>query len=416
MALHPGLDDLREGTGRTNHPSYCQSHDNPEAAVKLKSWAGPAALAVAIVAIVGGAVWLTGRGGDSTGAGARPPLLHLSSVANGRDVAPMAASATGVNGGSGYVLTGTLPEGQPADRSVWRLRPSSATDAADVAAALGLSGTPARVDGGWVLRDGDNRLVVRDDSGWSYGMDCAPDQPVSNEDVSVMCAYATSGAAGSTNPSAGGDASTDVSSSPVPAPQPMPSIKPGPSESDARSAAARILDRLGLGDAALSVYAGDPSATVQASPRLGGLVTSGWVTSLQIDGDLHVVSADGWLHGATEQDTYPVVTAQRAFDLLQQQPRPMMEMCMQRKDGQPGCADVPPTEVTGASLGLILDYESERPVLVPAWLFDIKDQTEPVAQIAIEPAYLAPPPTASPDAGEIKPMPPVEVTPVPSAS
>ena len=54
-----------------------------------------------------------------------------------------------------------------------------------MAGALGLSGSPTRVDGGWALRDGANRLVVRDNGSWSYGMDCAPDQPVSSTDVTV---------------------------------------------------------------------------------------------------------------------------------------------------------------------------------------------------------------------------------------
>jgi hypothetical protein len=380
-------------------------------------------------------------------------MLHLASASNTRDAAPMAASAAGTNAGSGaYVLTGTLPDGQPADQSVWRLATPTANDAARVAAALGLPGTPARVNGGWVLRDGSNRLVVRDDSGWSYGMDCAPDQPVSSEDLSVMCAYAMSSGvavaapppdapapdpsasdapkpgsgsgsgsgAGGCDPAAdvcsggsatGGGPATDV----PPSPYPVPDVSPGPSESGARSAAATVFDKLGIGDATITFYSGDPSATVQASPRVGGLRTSGWVTSLQIDGNMNVVSADGWLDNADKRDAYPVITAQRAFELLQEQPRPMMEMCMQRKDGKPGCADIPPTEITGASLGLVLDYEAERPLLVPAWLFDIKDQSEPFGQIAVDPAYLAPPPTASADPGTPDSVPPVEASPAESA-
>src|SRR6059058_4107861 len=114
---------------------------------------------------------------------------------------------------------------------------------------------------------------------------------------------------------------------------------------------APVLARLGLGDARVTVWPGDPTATVQASPVIDGLDTVGWVTSLQIDGDGAVVWADGWINAATRGDSYPVISAAGAFDQLKEQPRPMMEMCALRKDGKPGCADIPPTTVTGAALG-----------------------------------------------------------------
>jgi hypothetical protein len=141
----------------------------------------------------------------------------------------------------------------------------------------------------------------------------------------------------------------------------------------------------------VTVWAGDPTASVQASPVVDGLPTVGLVTYLQIDAAGDVVWADGRLPGVDRGDDYPVISAGDAFDLLLEQPRMMMDICMARPDGKPGCAEIPPAEVTGGSLGLLLDYDGQRPVLVPAWLFDVKDQPEPVAQVAIDPTFLAPP-------------------------
>jgi hypothetical protein len=44
-----------------------------------------------------------------------------------------------------------------------------------------------------------------------------------------------------------------------------------------------------------------------------------------------------------------------------------------------------------------------RPTLVPAWLFTVKGQDEPLAQIAVEPTYLAPPTTATDDPSAVPP-------------
>lgn len=379
-----------------------------------KAWAAPVALAVLIVAIVGGAGWLATRGGDSSAA---PRVLHLASAGSGADMAMAAGAADSTGAGGGdpgvaadggggapYRLVGDLPADRPDNQVVYRLRSASAADAADIADALALSGTPTRVDGGWVLRDGDNRLVVRDDGGWSYGLDCAPDTPVSDEDVRVGCAVVgDSGIAVATATDDGSDPcnpDTDDCVRDLPAEKPPaatePTSEPGPSESEARAAAVPVLGRLGLGDATVTVWAADPTAFVQATPRVDGMTVFGWTTSIQVDGGGDIVTADGWVGDPEAGDGYPVISAQRAFELLRDQPRPMMELCAVRPDGGPGCADVPPAEITGARLGLQLDYDGQRAVLVPAWLFDLRDQPEPVVQIAVDPAFLGQPPT--PDA------------------
>jgi hypothetical protein len=417
--LHPSPGT--HATGTTSYQQECATlgSDDEGAAMKVKGWAAPVALAVLVVALLGGVTWLVTRGDDGTSAH-RPGVLHLSAAGGGQDAA-FAATADEPTGGAPYRLVGDLPTGQPDDQQVYRMRTATADDATTVADALGLTGTPKQVSGGWVLRDGDNRLVVRDDGGWSYGIDCAPDTPVSDEDVYSGCAVASSGVATAEPPRAGGIKAADdtsggssepcnpetddcVSDPPMPKPVPEPTFAPGPSEAEARAAAAPILDRLGLADATVTVWTGDPSASVQVTPKLDGRTVVGWTTNLQIDGDGRLVGGDGWLTDPVAVDRYPVITAQRAFDLLAEQPRPMMELCAQRPDGKPGCADAPPVDVTGATLGLVLAYDGQRALLVPAWLFEVKDQPEPLTQIAIDPSYLASPtPEQPPEPVPIEP-------------
>lgn len=380
----------------------------------LRRWTVPLSAAVVVAGVIVLAVWLAGgNSGSDARSSAQPRMLHLAS--SGQKETAMAASSTA--GGTGadvagepYTLTGTLPEGTPADQPLWRLPAATADDAQQVANALQLSGSMTRVKGGWALRDGDNRLIVMDNGNWSYGLDCSPDTPVADEDVNVGCAVASGGGVAVGAPEDGGDGT--VSS---PAPVPVPSVSPGPSDSDARAVAGAIFDRLGFDNPTLTVYSGDPTSTVQASPSVGGKQTSGWFTTVEVNGGNKVVSAYGWISQPKRDADYPVISAQRAFDLLQQQPRPMLMMCAQRKDGQPGCADIPPTEVTGATLGVMLDQDNDQPVLVPAWLFSIKGQDDPVTQIAIDPSYLAQPTPPSPEPLQSA-EPPGSVEPQPATS
>ena len=81
-------------------------------------------------------------------------------------------------------------------------------------------------------------------------------------------------------------------------------------------------------------------------------------------------------------------------------------MCAVRKDGKPGCEPIPPTVITGASLGLSLRHELGQPLLVPSWLFSIKGSTEPASIVAVDPHWLKPPATDAP-----RPLPPQSVNP-----
>jgi len=343
-----------------------------------RRWLVPLSAAVVVAGVTLLAVWLAGGSSSTSVRSASPRVLHLASA----NVAATAMSASSTSEtttdatapSAPYKLTGTLPAGTPDDQPVWRLRAATRDDAQAVADALQLTGDFTRVDGGWVMRDGDNRLLVREDGGWSYGMDCSPDTPVSGEDLYVACA-ATSGAA--------------VDSGAAEETVPVPTYPPGPSESEARAAAGALFDRLGMEDVTVVVYSGDPMSTVQGSPSIGGVQTSGWFTTAQVDGSGDIVTADGWLSDPDRDADYPVISAKDAFDKLQNQPRPELMLCAERPDGKPGCADMPPTEVTGATLGAMLDQDNGKPVLVPAWLFTISGQDDPVAQIAVDPSFLA---------------------------
>jgi len=348
----------------------------------IRRWGAPAAVAVVIAAIVVLAVRLAG--GSST---PRPTVLHLGSAGAGTAAmsAMSAMSATPANTsspanpGDPYTLDTSLPDEKPADAPVYRLPESTADDAATVASALGLTGTPTRADGGWVLRIGNNRLAVRDDGSWSYGLDCFSG-PEAQEELTVECAYASAGGVAVASPA-----------DEAPPPAPTPSVAPGPTESTARATAEHVMSALGFSDAEIVVNAGDPTAYVQATPHIDGQLAVGWITWLAVKADGSIDNGNGWATAPRSDASYPLISAQAAFDLLKQQPRPMMDMCMLRPDGKPGCAEAPPTEITGATLGLTIDYDADKPVLVPAWLFAVKDQTEPLAQVAIDPAYLAQP-------------------------
>jgi hypothetical protein len=355
-----------------------------------KRWGAPLAVAIVVALVAGVAVWLA-RDSSST---PRPVVLHLGSAAGG--VRAMAAtvptdeSPAPVPVQQPYKLIGTLPDGQPADAPVYRLPKATGDDAATVARALHLEGMPVRADGGWVVRDGSNRLAVRDDGSWSYGLDCFSG-PEAKEELTVECAYASGGGVAIASPATTSGSGSTGPADQAPPPVPTPSVEPGPSESTARAVAQDAMTALGYDSADIVVNAADPMAYVQATPQVDGQPAIGWTMSFAVKADGSIDNANGWIGSPRSGASYPLITATDAFDLLQQQPRPMMDLCMVRKDGKPGCADMPPTEIMGASLGLALDYESDKPILVPAWLFSVKDQDMPVSQVAIDPKYIAAP-------------------------
>src|SRR4051794_3505598 len=155
----------------------------------------------------------TQTAGDTTLA-----ALQLTDAGAPAEAAP--AQAGGANGAYGFVLQTTLPATTPPAAPVWRLPRPNATDARQVAGALGVPGTPTAIPGGWLVRDGGQRLAVRSDGSWTWGMDCSPNVPVQQESLDVMCANASTGGGVAVAPAPAG--------SPGP-PRPAPTPPPPPS-------------------------------------------------------------------------------------------------------------------------------------------------------------------------------------------
>lgn len=348
--------------------------------------------------------------GTQAGTSTAPVPLQLTDASTS-DRAAMAPGIAGGTGSSSFVLQTTLPTDTPAPAPVWRLPRANATDAATVASALGISGRPTAVAGGWVIRYDGQRLAVRSDGTWSWGMDCSPGVPVDKESLDVMCASASGGGvavaadAGTTN--AGSPAGpVPPPTSPGTPPAPPPSPPAGPTAADARALGTQVLGALGWTNASVDVAVGAPTTTVTARRDINGVETADWTTTLTYRAPATLVDANGWIGEPSRGRSYPLIDAARAFKMLDAEPRMMPELCQVRKDGKPGCEPIPPTVITGASLGLALRHDLERPLLVPAWLFSVKGSTTPLAVVAVDPHWIKPPAVTVP-----KPLPPQSVNP-----
>ena len=349
------------------------------------------------VAALAGCGTQTGNG-DTT----LPPLQLTDGSASTRAL-PAVGLAEG--GGAGFVLHTTLPTGTPAPAPVWRLPPATSADAARVADALGVRSAPAAVSGGWVARQGTQLLAVRRNGTWTWGLDCSPNLPLRQENLDVMCATASGGGVA-------------VAPGSTPTPPIAPTIPPGPTAATARTLAAPILQRLGWSAAAVEVSVGSPTTSVTARMNVGGTDTADWLTSLTFDaGDL-LAGGNGWVGTPTRGRSYPLIDAARAYSMLKAEPRMAPEICQVRKDGKPGCQPIPPTVITGVRLGLALRHDLERPLLVPAWLFDTQGGGTPMSVVAVDPRWLKPPATTVPlqRSPQTVPASPVTASPAPANS
>ena len=318
----------------------------------------PAAIAtVALVATLGTAC------GAKAGGNTALPTLRLTDTATGTRALGLPEPADGGGTGSSYVLHATLPSGTPAPAPVWPLPQPTAADAAHVATAVGLAATPTAVRGGWVARAGSHLLTVRDDGGWSWGIDCMPDVPLAEESLQVACGSAVT----------------------------TPARAAGPTFERARALADPILRRLGWAGAVVTIATGSPTTTVTARRSVGGTEVSGWLTTLSFTVAGLLDAASGWSVAPVRGRAYPLVDAATALRTLRTEPRPLPLLCRVRTDGRPGCAPAAPTVITGARLGLALRHEPDRALLVPAWLFDVEGSSQPLALVAVRPQFLATP-------------------------
>lgn len=293
----------------------------------------------------GGSGYGSGMGsgsGSGSGDGGDPPVLRLAGWT------PPAGTSSSVEADARYQLDTDLP-GERTSAAVHRLVDDTGADARALAKALGLTGDGE--DGAGLRRwvDGPRQLSVRtgDGGSWTYlAVTGMADPPV-------------------------GDTSA------------------------ARSAARAVVEAAGLDPASAQDVASGSAVTLTVDPVVDGRPTTGLTTTVIAAGTT-VLSAQGWLAATERGATYPVISAREAWDVLVRTALPMPLMaCPEPAPGTDNATDPVgcgrPLTVTGARLGLSLQWAGPRgsePLLVPSWLFDVAGAPLPLAQVAVDPAYV----------------------------
>lgn len=367
----------------------------------------PLATAVAVVVIAGTAAVLSQDGGSG-----RPTKLHLA--AGARSASGISAPATAADAEiplGAYTLSGPLPTGTPKDGRAYSL-PGGFADGRVVTRLASALDLPAPVTGkdSWTSRG----LTVSAASGqaWWWSPCFSPDGSVSNARDAVCAVSIESGPASSGAATAGappcpvpppGQQVIDCGTLP-PAPTVEASLPPTPATAAVRAAAAPVLAAIGIDMTAARVQTYPGGGSVTVDPTVDGLETVGLSTSIGVDGTGAIISASGWLSVPGAGDSYPLISAKKAFDRLPSSPR--MMLCPVGPDGK-GCTEPKPQQVTGAHLGLsVAPLEKDALALLPTWLFDVKGQDSPVTAIAVDPSYLDtgdPSGTATADPGVVPP-------------
>ncbi len=334
---------------------------------------------------------------SGTPGGGTPPPLALDGYSQGggtNGIAPGEPNPYGVT----YRAAGALPDG-PESAPVYRTGGRvTKEEAARLAEALGIDGTPVASGDAWTVGAGDGtgpslRVAVRAPGNWTFhryspGTDNCQSQTV--------CAKAPA--------DPGGD--------PV-------------SEAVARKAAAPVLKAVGQDDT--KVDAGrtlGAQRIVNADPVIGDLPTYGWTTDVIVDAQGQVVSGNGQSKAPVKGDTYPVLGAEETLALLNAAPGTGHRMgiggCatpVPLKDrleapcgsqGSKGSATAAPAKETltveKAVFGLASHTVAGRPALVPSWLFDVRaagaEDDFTVTYPAVDPRYLASPSTRPTEPGD----------------
>ncbi|MFC9686841.1 hypothetical protein [Streptomyces sp. NPDC056948] len=349
-----------------------------------------ASVAAAVLLIGGGGAWLAtnvagGSGGGQTsgapGGDDTPPPLALdgyseSTSGEGNGIAPGEPNPYGAT----YRLGGTLPDG-PGEAPVYRARGEvTKADVARLAKALGVEGTPVAQGEAWKVGAG------QDGSG--------PNLQVNKH---APGAWTFNRYAPGTDNCKGTDTCTAPQSGGTPV-----------SEAAAEKAAAPVLKALGQDDAKLDAsQVMGAQRVVNAAPEVGGLPTHGWTTGVTVGSDGEVVGGSGQLKAPAKGDTYPVVSAKKALELMETRPKNDHRM------GIGGCASAVPLKdrleqpcgspasgspeqdtvtVENAVFGLASHFVDGRQALVPSWLFEVtapgaKDPFT-VTYPAVDPKYL----------------------------
>ncbi|WP_344014002.1 hypothetical protein, partial [Streptomyces thermospinosisporus] len=361
-----------------------------------------ASVAAAVLLIGGGGAYLAtslsgGSGTDSTpGANgdATPPPLTLDG--HSESGAPGIAPGEPNPYGAVYRADGALPEG-PGSAPVYRTR-GEVTEAqvTELARALGLDGAPVADGQGW-------RIGGKDGSGPTLRVDRAAPGSWSFSRHTPGTDNCKGPECGSKPPAAG---------------------EPRISEAAAKKAAVPVLKAAGQDDAKIDASQSVGSGRmVNAQPEIGGLPTHGWTTGLVVGADGEITGGSGRLAKPVKGDTYPVVSAERALELMNAAPR------AGARGGIGGCATPVPLDgeqtpsepceavtslpeapkkdtltVEKAVFGLAAHSVDGRQALVPSWLFEVRPKgasgTLTVTHPAVEPKYIEQPGQSSAEPGE----------------
>ena len=330
----------------------------------------PLAAGVAVVVVLAGSAYLLRDDVAGPGSQPPPPLRIGAGVA--------AADHAGTDGR--VKVSAELPAG-PDSALVHRFRSAEDGAVRGLADTLGVDPAQVRADEPFPADQGTVLRVGRGQGGqWQFaraGSYVCLDQPL------------------------GGSPDAPVSSTcAAPPPKRRPALAPAPSVADASAAAGPVLSAVGLDIDDAQVGPAEPfggeldTRTVRVDPVLDELPTSGLTTTVSVD-DQGIVSASGWLGERRAGDRYPVISARDAVDQLAAMPVPLIGCPESTTPVPPGCGG--PLEVTGASFGLSLQWEGEKPVLVPSWLFAINGSPEPLPVVAVDPSYLQNPAAPSGD-------------------
>ncbi|MEU7468271.1 hypothetical protein AB0A94_06875 [Streptomyces sp. NPDC044984] len=362
-----------------------EEHPDGPAAGRRRSPALIASVAAAVLLVGGGGAYLaagvSGGSGDGAAPGvngdATPPPLALDGPSE--DAANGIAPGEPNPYGAVYRADGPLPDG-PGSAPVYRVRGQiTQGQVVTLAKALGLDGKPVAEGGDW-------RIGGQDGSG-----------PTLRVDRDAPGAWTFSRHAPGTDNCKG-----NVCKAP-------PVGGPTVSEEVAKKAAAPVFKAVGQDDAKYDA-SGSAGAfrVVNADPEVGGLPTHGWTTSVTVDAAGEVAGGSGRLAEPVKGDTYPVVSARKALDLMNAAPRsdgragiggcaspvPLDEEREAAPCGTPGTLpDQDTITVEKAVFGLAAHSVDGRPALVPSWLFEVVPAdargTLTVTHPAVDPRYIA---------------------------
>ncbi|KUN28505.1 hypothetical protein AQJ23_06065 [Streptomyces antibioticus] len=400
-----------EAAGDPHEPvvSATAERDDTEHPTRRRSPVLIASVAAAVLLVGGGGAYLatgaasgSGDGGTTSGAPGddTPPPLHLDGYTDGGGTGGIAPGEPNPYGPT-YQADGTLPDG-PDSAPVYRASGEvTADEVARLAEALGVTGTP-----------------VLEGKAWKVG----------GQDAAGPSLQVNQFAPGTWTFHRYAPGTDDCKSETVCASDPAAPADDPVSEDVAEKAAAPVLNAVGQDDAKVDAsQVMGAQRVVNADPVVGGLPTHGWTTGVVVNVQGEVVGGSGQLKAPEKGDTYPVVGAEKALELMNARPAADHRM------GIGGCASPVPLKdrleapcgssssgaaeagtpqppqqdtitVEKAVFGLAAQYVDARQTLVPSWLFEVKaagaQDAFTVTYPAVDPKYIASATPSAPPSGE----------------